>query len=233
MHFVGIDLAWKAEPPWEKKTGVCIMNTDCEIEDLFLVKSDDDILRTLNDCRHTWVGIDAPLVVPDGEGLRGCERELFNRGIHVLPTSRDFMNRKFGGCRGERLREELMKMGYSLADSDTNPGGMYEVYPYGALNVLTGGEIPRYKKGPAEERRRAALQVLDILNQWVPVETPQLQKEIIGATPGELATTMDKLDALIGVLCVYTHWIYGSRRTELVGDEQDGFILLPRGEVCQ
>jgi len=55
-----------------------------------------------------------------------------------------------------------------------------------------------------------------------------MDEEMTNARPKELKSTMDKLDAVISVLCVYCHWLYSSERTEIVGDMEDGFILLPR-----
>jgi predicted RNase H-like nuclease len=109
---------------------------------------------------------------------------------------------------------------------------MIEVYPYGTLHLITGGNVPRYKKGKADERRRASLKLLRILREWLPVSIPKwLDEEVVAAAPSELKSVTDKIDAVISVLCVYGHWIYVGKMTEVLGDASNGFILLPRQVV--
>lgn len=63
----------------------------------------------------------------------------------------------------------------------------------------------------------------------LPVTTPRsLDAEVVSTKPGEFKSTMDKVDAVISVLCVYCHWLYSGERTEVLGDTEDGFVLLPR-----
>lgn len=35
------------------------------------------------------------------------------------------------------------------------------------------------------------------------------------------------VDAALSAMCVYAHWIYGGERTQLVGEEEYGHVLLP------
>jgi predicted RNase H-like nuclease len=168
------------------------------------------------------------LIVNNQDGLRVCERALFDRGIRVLPASRGYLVRKFGSCRGVDLANRMMDMGYMFPGTEGRRR-MYEVYPYGALQVLTGGRIPRYKKGHSSERRSGALQILELLRGWMPVDIPEwLDDEVRSVAPGGLKSTMDRVDAIISVLCVYCHWLYSGERTEVLGDVEDGFVLLPR-----
>ena len=227
MEFVGIDLGWKASPPAEKATAICVMDSKGMVNKIELVTENDEILSFL-ERDSAWAGIDAPLIVNNQEGLRGCERSLFDRGIRVLPANRTFMGRKFGSCRGVDLANRLFEMGYSFP-GEREDKVIYEVYPYGALQILTGGEMPRYKKGQADERRKGAMRLLEIVRDWLPVSIPSwLDEEIDSATPGELKSVMDKVDSVICVLCVYCHWLYSGKRTEILGDQEYGFVLLPR-----
>ena len=34
------------------------------------------------------------------------------------------------------------------------------------------------------------------------------------------------LDAVLGAACLYAHWLYRGKRTRLVGEKKDGYILL-------
>jgi predicted RNase H-like nuclease len=232
VEFIGVDLGWGVSPPSEEGTAVCVMDPEGRVTRIELVTDDDQILSFFKGQEHAWVGIDAPLIVNNQEGLRACERALFDRSIRVLPSSMGYLTRKFGGCRGVVLAEKLSRMGYSFPGSGDKGRLILEVYPYGALQVITGKKVPRYKKGPAGKRRGAALELLRLLRRWMPVEIPlSLDEEINDARPSELKSTMDKIDSVISVLCVYGHWIYSGKRTEILGDTKDGFILLPRGGI--
>ena len=232
MDFIGVDLAWGVSSPAEKGTAVCVIGPDGKVRCMELVTDDDQILTFCKGRENAWVGIDAPLIVKNQEGLRACERALFDRGIRVLPSSRGYLTRKFGGCRGVELAGKLGTMGYSFPCSGGEDRLILEVYPYGALQVITGKKVPRYKKGPAGKRREGALELLGLLRKWMPVEIPlSLDEEVNDARPSELKSTMDKIDSLISVLCGYRHWIYSGKRTEILGDTKDGFILLPRGVI--
>ena len=232
MDFIGVDLAWRIDPPVENGTAFCVLSSDGNVMDIGLITSDDQILSELEGRECAWVGIDAPLIVNNEEGLRQCERRLFDRSIRVLPSSRGYLTRRFGGCRGVHLAERMRDMGYSFPGRDGGCRVMIEVYPYGALQVITGGDVPRYKKGKACEKREAALKIMRMLREWLPVSIPRsLDEEIESATPSEMKSVMDKIDAVISVLCVYGHWIYSGKRTEVLGDVTDGFILLPRQVV--
>jgi predicted RNase H-like nuclease len=229
VDFIGVDLAWKTNPSLENGTAFCVMNSAGKVTNIDLVTNDHQILSRLEGRKCAWVGIDAPLIVNNEDGLRKCERSLFDRSIRVLPASRGYLSRKFGGCRGVDLADMMSRMGYSFPGGDRECKVMIEVYPYGALHVITGGSVPRYKKGKADERRKAALKIMRILRKWLPVSIPEtLDEEIDVATPSELKSVMDKIDAVISVLCVYGHWIYAGKMTEVLGDATDGFILLPR-----
>jgi predicted RNase H-like nuclease len=232
VDFIGVDLAWKTDIPLENSTALCVMNSTGEVTDIDMVTHDHQILSRLEGRKCAWVGIDAPLIVNNEEGIRKCERSLFDRSIKVLPASRGYLTRKFGGCRGVDLVDRMSEMGYSFPGGDQDCKVMIEVYPYGALQVITGGNVPRYKKGKADERREAALKIMKVLREWLPVRIPEsLDEEIDTATPSQLKSVMDKIDAVISVLCVYGHWIYAGKRTEVLGDGTDGFILLPRQVV--
>lgn len=232
MDFIGVDLAWKKNPPLENGTALCIMDSGGKVMKVDLVTDDDQILSNLEGRKCAWVGVDAPLIVNNDDGLRKCERSLFDRGIKVLPASRGYLTRKFGGCRGVDLAEEMARMGYSFLGAGQGCRVMIEVYPYGTLHLITGGNVPRYKKGKADERRRASLKLLRILREWLPVSIPKwLDEEVVAAAPSELKSVTDKIDAVISVLCVYGHWIYVGKMTEVLGDASNGFILLPRQVV--
>ncbi|MEM2944213.1 MAG: DUF429 domain-containing protein [Methanomassiliicoccales archaeon] len=228
MKFIGIDLGWKMNPPRTNGTAVCMMNLNGEVEDIELLTTDEDILERLILNEDAWVGIDAPLMMPDEGRLRKCERILFSRGIRLLPTNRQFSIKRFGGCRGERLVAKLNLLGFELRNCHHPKGkAIFEVYPYGILYAITNGNVPRYKKGRKEVRRKGILEVLDGIISWEhSIRIPKGLKESI-LSDQNLAAAGDMIDALLCAVCVYSHWIYIGMRTECLGEESDGLILLP------
>ncbi len=234
VQFAGVDLAWKVNPPSAERTGVCIVSSSGRVEDLRLVTSDEELIHIATDYKAMWIGIDAPLIVPSEEGLRGCERMLFSRGLRLLPSSRSYHKRKFGGSRGEIVVTKLRELGFELPGGEgTSQKRVFEVYPHGLLSLIAGGKVPRYKRGRGVERRREALKVLDMIEGFEPsIEIPEsLRRDVAVERAGNLPRVMDKIDALLSVLCVYSHWLYRGRRTELVGEASGGYIMLPRVEA--
>lgn len=234
MQFAGVDLAWKVNPPSAERTAVCILDHSGRVEELRLVTSDEEIVDIASHYERMWMGIDAPLIVPNEEGLRGCERMLFSRGMRLLPSNRKYHRRKFGGSRGEIVVSKLRKLGFDLrGKEETAQKQIFEVYPYGMLSLISEGKVPRYKRGRGVERRREALKVLGLIEGYEPsIEIPgSIRREVAGEPTGNLPKTMDKIDALLSVSCVYSHWLYRGRRSELVGETSGGYMLLPRTEA--
>jgi predicted RNase H-like nuclease len=234
VHFIGIDLGWKMNPPRDKGTAICLLTSRGRVEKIELVTSDEEIIDKATEKNHTWLGIDAPLIIPDRSGLRECERTLFSKGIRLLPTNRVFFERKFGGCRGETIALKLLSQGFKFPDQSFDEKMvLFEIYPYGLLHIVTNGNVPSYKRGDERKRRKEALRALYLAKRWEPsLEIPsELKAEINCASKRDLASVMDKIDALLGAVCVYSHWRNRGRRTESIGNNDDGFILLPKQEA--
>ncbi|MCQ5375016.1 MAG: DUF429 domain-containing protein [Methanomassiliicoccales archaeon] len=233
MYFVGIDLGWKMNPPRKRGTAVCILSSQGQVERIELVTTDEEIIDRIASKNRIWIGIDAPLIVPDHNKLRKCERTLFSRGIRLLPTNRVFFERKFGGCRGKILASKLLSRGFSFPDQLSSDRVLFEVYPYGLLYIITHGNPPSYKRGDEHKRREHALRTLRLASQWEPsIEIPLELENEINRVPGrDLINVADKIDAFLSAICVYSHWINKGHRTESIGDYDDGFIILPMQEV--
>ena len=71
-------------------------------------------------------------------------------------------------------------------------------------------------------------EVLEVLRSWQPkMAAMGLSNEIQQASAQGLKTLGDRIDAMLCVACVYAHWLSKGKSTALVGDEKEGFILLP------
>lgn len=224
MHFIGIDLAWKTEPE-EQSTGMCAIDPQGDVN-TDLLTTDEEIIAYVRSHLPAWVGIDASLHVPD-HGQRSAERILRARGVPILPTNRGFYERHYGGCRGVELAHRLQEI--RMEDFDTTAASaFFEVYPRAAIRLIDEQALG-YKHGPKSSRLNAMGRLLQSLSEREPslrlpaghqLRTWSMEKDVKGAT--------DRLDALICAVCVYEHRLYCGHRSEVIGDKNDGYILLPR-----
>lgn len=227
MRFVGIDLAWKCDPV-PLSTAVCIIDgDDFEIE---LVTDIEEMLSFVTGEGDCFIGIDASLKVPNQTGMRSAEKLVRGMGIHILPTSRNYLNNKFGGSRGERLVDRLAEYGFRMAKPDDRSGRLiYEVFPYAAVRRFTG-RSPAYKRGRLSERKQECVQLLRMIQTLHP-ELHNLDRfadEIGCSNSSGIKAAGDKIDALLCAISVYRHAIYRGHATQMIGDEENGFILLCR-----
>jgi len=227
--FVGIDLSWKCVPFKDRGTAVCVCDDKGRASMPELVTTDDDILSVVPSEGGAWIAIDASLRVPNLTGLRSPERMLVNEGIHVLPTNRRFLEMHCGGSRGESLAERLEKIGYERDGPSLGKERLFfETYPYAILRCITDERI-RYKKGSAEVRSEGSAVVIKALQKWIPeLEPPAKLMSMVGDEEEWTSEVPDMIDSLLCVGCLYAHWLYDGKMTRLVGDETDGYILLPR-----
>ena len=148
-----MDLAWKVAPPKEQGTGHCIIDGHGRVTEIGLLTTDEEIIE-LATAEDSWIGIDASLKVPVDRTIRNCERELRSLGLRVLPTSRAFYQRHYGGCRGEALAQKLEELGLRVLrhgprrSSRSTPirwRGLFSLPPCGTRKVLgtSGGRAPR------------------------------------------------------------------------------------------
>jgi len=201
MHFIGIDLAWKIPP--ETQTAVGVLDEKLKVVDGAFLKTDEEIAAFVKKYPARIVGIDAPLTVKNKNGARECDRLLLKKyGIPAYPANRKWFKRAFGGVRGEKL---VPKLGAS--------GAVMEVYPYATLKILLG-EIPAYKKGRKKERVKGFSKLGLNLNSKMKLK--------------ELTQLADLLDAAVAAYTVYLYWKYGDAGCEILGDTENGFILIPK-----
>ena len=229
MRFVGIDLAWKCVGPKPLSTAVCIIDEDFLVS-LFCVTDDYEVLALVPEDNDCLIGIDASLKVPNDTGMRSTEKLVRRMGINILPTSKSYLRIKFGGSRGERMVDSLNYKGFRLADPEAHTGRLvYEVFPYATVRCMMG-RSPRYKHGGLAERRQGCLDILrTIQNQHPELQLPKtLGDQIVHADSSGLKSASDKIDSLLAAVSVYRHAIYRGQSTRMIGDEENGFILLCR-----
>ncbi len=229
VRFVGIDLAWKCVDPSPLSTAVCVIGEDLSVN-IDLVTNDDEIISLIEDEGDCLVGIDASLKVPNQTGMRSTEKLVRRMGFKVLPTSKGYLTNMFGGSRGESLVEALCPKGFCLARLNEIPGRLvYEVFPYAAVRCMMG-RSPRYKHGKLAEKKQECLNVLRAIQELQPeIQLPRgLQDEIRQANSSGVKSAADKIDSLLCAISVYRHAIYRGQVSKMIGDEENGFILLSR-----
>ena len=176
------------------------------------------------------VMVDAPIVCPNATGTRPVDRlthKLFGRqhaGCHPANSTK---------CpRPARLTKRLAAAGCKIGwDFKTARRLVCEVYPHPAMLRLFGlDRIVKYKKGPVANRRKEFRRLQALLRTCLAEKFPKLK---LNDEMTELLTTdwskpvEDKLDAFFCALIGYHHYLHGQGKSEVIGDRQTGFILLP------
>lgn len=239
MRFVGVDLAWGSR----NRTGLAVLDESGTLLDLSSARTDEDILDWLTPYTEgpCLVAIDAPIIVRNSTGRRGCEAQLgavfgrYDAGAHPTNTGRsEFAH----GTRALRIARAL--------DLDVDPRSTrsrraLEVYPHPATVALFG--LPRtlkYKHKPGRDLDRLRTESLRLIHllEGLELADPSLHldhhagwRDVRGsveqsARKVDLKAVEDIVDA---VLCAYIG-LYAHRRpdsTTVFGDVEHGYIVTP------
>lgn len=244
MRFIGLDLAWSARNP----SGGVVLGWDggraWPLAWSSALRDDAEVLAfVLNgtDGEGALVAVDAPLVVPNERGTRGCDRALsaaYRRAeAGAYPANR---SRLGPVVRGEALLAQLQAHGFTQGprvERGRAVRQVVEVYPHAAAVELFG--LPRtlkYKARPGRtlEFRWGEHERLKELLSTLSRRTPALDAasllhglRIHGERGRRLKAAEDLLDAL---LCAYTAlhlWTWGEEGYRAFGDRETGYILVP------
>jgi len=135
MSIVGLDLAGVES----RSTGLCVLKG--WMAEIFLVYTNEEIVRKTEESKPKIVAIDAPLSLPAGRKsieqrtgvhLRECDKELLKKGIKFFPVTLGPMRKLTS--RGIILRKTF----------ESKHLRVIEVYPGGAQDILG---IPRKQQG--------------------------------------------------------------------------------------
>lgn len=241
MLIVGIDLAWGEA----KSDGVCFIRRRREaawVEGYAYPQGDDAlvaaIVEIMPQANPTFLAIDAPIVCPNPTGSRPVDRAITSMfwrehaGCHPANATR---------CpRPARVLAALARLGF-VAGTDLRAASRLasEVYPHPAMVRLFG--LPRilgYKRKPrrplahcAAEFARFQRLTADLVSRAFPA------LELDDATRALLRAPLTKknedlLDAFFCALIGLWHVQHRGRRSEIVGDLETGFVLLPVAEAA-
>lgn len=250
ISFVGVDLAWSPARP----TGVAIARGDEHGARLVAWRSDAEGYREVVELIRSHAGgspavvaVDAPLVVPNQDSIRPCDRGVnadfrpFRAGVY--PANRALL-RRYGGFEGERLRGALLADDYvdavPLRARDKRQA-LFETYPHAVMVALfrLSRRLPYKARGrrrswPVREEAyreyRSHLAGLSEAEPRLEVPPSLLEGELEGLSEKERKSYEDLLD---GVLCAYMAqyaWYWGPQRCRLYGSVKEGYMILPRLE---
>ena len=241
MIYVGIDLAWTNKRP----SGVCVLNNSGKI--LFwetaLLKDNDivNIIQKYNDGK-LQIAIDAPLVVPNENGSRPCDRLFRKHRVHgyalgIFVSNRAFLNKTYGLIRGEYLTKTLLHhfpQCNLTAKPKNNASWIIETFPtalaYGLFPELTPIDHKIKSKKPYAHyqngMRRLLMAIESILKE---TQNPANILEQVEGWRVEINNKNHKHieDAVDGFLCAYGLYLMDKGQADVVsfGDEENGFIV--------
>lgn len=243
--YIGIDFAWQSE---RNATGLAIARGDGAHATLVDIVSG---VRGLSEIvafveRHvtenTVISIDAPLIIRNATGRRPCESEISRRfgarhasthssnlTLYPVPSTHELVRRLEQAGFRHHVGRERQETGRWF----------FEVYPHPAHIVLFGLEsIIKYK---AKARRPRSLRLseferLQSLLMSLEHAEPALAPGVATALVAEDLQAVrglrlkDHEDALDAWFCAYLAlhaWYWGAERSEIVGDFETGYIVLP------
>lgn len=92
-----------------------------------------------------------------------------------------------------------------------------------------GGRL-RNKRGKLAERKRECLKLVHSIGRQNPgLNLPEeLAAEIGESDTASIKAVGDRIDSLLSAISVYRHAIYRGQVTQMIGDGENGFILLCR-----
>ena len=96
--------------------------------------------------------------------------------------------------------------------------------------------IVKYKKGSVMERRKEFRRLQRLLKQCLKKKFPQLtlNRETKALLKERWSKPVeDRTDALFCALIGLWHWMHRGRKSEVIGDRETGFILLPAKDEAE
>ena len=230
---LGVDLAWGDR----KADGVCAVEYSGSGSRVFgfaYPQGDDEFLDTVRNLsgryHRVFMTVDAPIVCPNRTGTRPVDRlthRLFHRehaACHPANSTKS--------PRPPRIRRKLERLGFQTGwDLRSSKKLVAEVYPHPAMvRMFRLPRIVKYKKGTVAERsaefRRLQQLMRKLLSEHFSGLTLNREARAVLATAWSKPVE-DRLDALFCALIGLWHVVHGGARSEVIGDQKTGFILLP------
>ena len=167
-----------------------------------------------------------------GAEFRLAEYQLRERGIAVTGTAASAALCPAWIQVGFELYRKLGKTGFKKYPEKESPYQVLETHPHACYCVMAG-QVPLAKPSLEGRLQRQlilyehGLHVKDPMDFFEEITRYKLSK---GIWPMDLLYLPEQLDALVAA---YTAWLAANKaeRISLVGDEREGFIVLPEKEL--
>lgn len=233
MLIIGVDLAWGERKP----DGVCFIEArrrSARMAGFAYPQGDDALIGALTRMsernQSVFITVDAPIVCPNRTGTRPVDR-----------LTHTMFHREHAAChpanltkcpRPVRIRRKLEALGFRTGwEIGHGKRTVAEVYPHPAIvRLFRLPRIIKYKKGKVTERKREfrryqRLIVRSLLHDFSTLALDEQTRVLLSASWSKPAE--DKTDALLCALIGLWHWQYAGKRSQVIGDVETGFILLP------
>jgi putative endonuclease len=226
--FIGIDLAW-GEKNLSGLSVIAISKNKLKIIDTKLIKTIEEIVNEITkyNSYKVYVGVDAPLIVPNQNGNREIEKS-FNKDfskykISMLPTNRELLLKNSDSIRSEILFNLLTGLGFKR-DFKFNKV-IFEVYPHSTIATLFNDyKILPYKRKKGRNVEFIKNQLLIYQNYLSSVFSAHdiLKVDVLKLKGQKIKDYEDRLDSLT---CAYTMFYckYNDTKTYKL-DNIDTFI---------
>jgi predicted RNase H-like nuclease len=254
MKFVGIDIAWSERKP----SGVAVIDSDGTlIRASGNLRSNDDICEFagLNDREDFVVTIDAPLIVKNADKQRPVERELTETfgPYDAGPFPANLSNAAFQPTgRVQKFVRQLERLGLKhqpKVQKQEAQRVFLEVFPSPAQVILfacsthsshTHCRPLRYKHKPGRSwlevqcewdmyrARVRSLQTKEPTLRLSPEVSKALSIDVSELTGVRYKILDDLVDGIFCAYLAYYFWHWGDERRWIVGDTNDGYVVLPR-----
>ncbi|MEM1158362.1 MAG: DUF429 domain-containing protein [Verrucomicrobiota bacterium] len=233
MILGGLDLAWGEKNP----DGVCLLEghpDQVRCRFLGLVHGDDQIVQLFSGVAPTTgvlLAIDAPVVCPNPDGSRPVDR-LTHKLFHAEHGGAHPSNQK-RCARPLRVVERLKAENFTVGlEAPWHRRQIIETFPHPCtLRWFDRDMIFKYKKGPVGLQRQEFAALQRALRSLLRNRLPRLadQVEIIALLHQPWSKPIeDQTDALMCALVAYDHWYAQGKMTEVLGDLNTGFMVIPR-----
>lgn len=179
---------------------------------------------------RVMIAIDAPTICRSDEGSRPVDKECtrkfgrYEAGCH--PVNRKLCERPF------RVAERYEREGFVLTTDPDVPKSVAEVYPHPAtIRLFRLAKTIKYKKGKVAQKRAEFSRYQDYLSEYLSREMPWLANSEPHCQLLSLPWTKnieDQVDSILCAVVAFRHLKYGGKKSEVLGDDVDGHMLIPK-----
>jgi len=214
--FIGIDLAW-GEKNFSGFSALQEGKKKLKILDSKLLKSIDEIIIEIQkyEQHQIYIGVDAPLVIPNETGNRDVEKH-FNKDfakykISMLPANRKLLTKYSSNIRSEELFNKLNEIGFER-DFESKKV-IFEVYTHSTIAVCFNNfKILPYKRKKGRDTAfiKEQLEIYKSYLKKVMLKHDVLEEDL-GVLKGQkIKDHEDKLDSLTCAYSIY-HCLYNDK----------------------